>query len=91
MHGRRGEGDPDKEQINIVRGDEGCVHRCCKEMQGVEDIKMEGGSGDVVKAEGTERYRKYVGDARRYHMSEREGGAWKKRKRWIRKGMVKDR
>ena len=26
--------------------------------RGVEDIKMEGGSGDVVKAEGTERYRK---------------------------------
>lgn len=58
MHGRRGAGNPDKEEINIVRGDEGCVQRCCEQMQGVEDIKMERGSGDVVKAEGTERCRK---------------------------------
>lgn len=55
---REGEGDPDKGEINIGSGDEGYVHRCCEEMQGAEDIKMERGSGDVVKAEGTERYRK---------------------------------
>lgn len=33
MHAwREGEGDPDKEEINIGSADEGCVHRCCKEM-----------------------------------------------------------
>lgn len=55
---REGEGDSDKEEINIGNGEEGYVHRCCEEMQGVEDIKMERRSADVAGAEGTERYRK---------------------------------
>lgn len=68
-----GEGDPDKGEINMGNGDEGCVHRCCGEMQECGEYQNgKGGAGNVVKAEAAERYRKRRGDTDRYYTSKRD-------------------
>lgn len=50
------QGDPDKEEINMGRRNEGCVHRWWEEMLRAENIKVERRTGG--EAEATERHRK---------------------------------
>lgn len=52
MHGKGGEGDPDKGEINMGNGDEGCVHRCCGEMRECGEYQNgKAARGNGVKAE----------------------------------------